>query len=138
MFIFNVVVVDLPTYMYYILSFLFPAETEVLVPVFSRSTDVVVVNFVVVLMTEGGRGTGFSVLSARKMKREPKNERVGRGMEVSFLPSPPTRSLTRPIFRTVIDSLFSFFAPKPHRTLATQDRVVSLLRNHTETLATQA
>ena len=49
MFIFNVVVVDLPTYMYYILSFLFPAETEVLVPVFSRSTDVVVVNFVVVL-----------------------------------------------------------------------------------------
>ena len=32
-----------------ILSFLFPAETDVLVPVFSQSTDVVVVNFVVVL-----------------------------------------------------------------------------------------
>ena len=32
-----------------ILSFLFPAETDVLVPVFCRSTDVVVVNFVVVL-----------------------------------------------------------------------------------------
>ena len=32
-----------------ILSFLFPAETRVLVPVLSRSRDVVVVNFVVVL-----------------------------------------------------------------------------------------
>ena len=32
-----------------ILTFLFPAETDVLVPVFSQSTDVVVVNFVVVL-----------------------------------------------------------------------------------------
>ena len=32
-----------------ILSFLFPAETDVLVPVLSRSTDVVVVNLVVVL-----------------------------------------------------------------------------------------
>ena len=31
------------------LSSLFPAETDVLVPVLSRSTDVVVVNFVVVL-----------------------------------------------------------------------------------------
>ena len=41
------VVVDLPTDC--ILSFLFPAETDVLVPVFSQSTDVVVVNFVVVL-----------------------------------------------------------------------------------------
>ena len=30
-------------------SFLFPAETDVLVPVYSQSTDVVVVNFVVVL-----------------------------------------------------------------------------------------
>ena len=29
--------------------FLFPAETDVLVPVLSQSTDVVVVNFVVVL-----------------------------------------------------------------------------------------
>ena len=33
----------------YISSFLFSAETDVLVPVLSRSTDVVVVNFVVVL-----------------------------------------------------------------------------------------
>ena len=31
------------------LSFLFPAETDVLDPVFSQSTDVVVVTFVVVL-----------------------------------------------------------------------------------------
>ena len=38
---------DLPTDC--TLSFLFPAETDVLVPVFSQSTDVVVVNFVVVL-----------------------------------------------------------------------------------------
>ena len=42
-----VVVVDLPTDR--ILTFLFPAETDGLVPVFSQSTDVVVVNFVVVL-----------------------------------------------------------------------------------------
>ena len=42
-----VVVVDLPIDC--ILSFLFPAETHVLVPVLSQSTDVVVVNFVVVL-----------------------------------------------------------------------------------------
>ena len=47
MFTFSVVVVDLPIDC--ILSFLFPAETDVLVPVFSQSTDVVVVNFVVVL-----------------------------------------------------------------------------------------
>ena len=47
MFTFSVVVVDLPTY--YILSFLFAAETDVLFPAFSHSTDVVVVNFVVVL-----------------------------------------------------------------------------------------
>ena len=47
MFTFSVVVVDLPTDC--ILSFLFPAETDVLVPVLSQSTDVVVVNFVVVL-----------------------------------------------------------------------------------------
>ena len=46
-FTFSVVVVDLPTDC--ILSFLFPAETDVLVPVLSQSTDVVVVNFVVVL-----------------------------------------------------------------------------------------
>ena len=47
MFTFSVVVVDLPTDC--ILSFLFPAETDVLFPVFSQSTDAVVVNFVVVL-----------------------------------------------------------------------------------------
>ena len=47
MFTFSVVVVDLPTDC--ILSFLFSAETDVLVPVFSQSTDVDVVNFVVVL-----------------------------------------------------------------------------------------
>ena len=46
-FTFSVVVVDLPTDG--ILTFLFPPETDVLVPVFSQSTDVVVVNFVVVL-----------------------------------------------------------------------------------------
>ena len=46
-FTFSVVVVDLPTD--YILSFLFPAETDVLVPVLCQSTDIVVVNFVVVL-----------------------------------------------------------------------------------------
>ena len=47
MFTFSVVVVDLP--IDFILSFLFPAETDVLVPVLSQSTYVVVVNFVVVL-----------------------------------------------------------------------------------------
>ena len=46
-FTFSVVVVDLPIDC--ILSFLFPAETDVLVPVFSQSTYVVVVNFLVVL-----------------------------------------------------------------------------------------
>ena len=46
MFTFSVVVVDLPTD--YILSFLFAAETDVLFTAFSHSTDVVVVNFVVV------------------------------------------------------------------------------------------
>ena len=45
-FTFSVVVIDLPTDC--IFSFLFAAETDVLVPVFSQSTDVVVVNFVVV------------------------------------------------------------------------------------------
>ena len=47
MFTFSVVVVDLSIDC--ILSFLFPADTDVLVPVLSQSTDVVVVNFVVVL-----------------------------------------------------------------------------------------
>ena len=43
----SVIIIDLPTDR--ILSFLFPAETDVPVPVFSQSTEVVVVNFVVVL-----------------------------------------------------------------------------------------
>ena len=47
MFTSSVVVVDLPTDC--ILSFLFPPETDALVPVFSQSTDVVVVNLAVVL-----------------------------------------------------------------------------------------
>ena len=47
LFTFSVVVVDLSIDC--ILSFLFPAETDVLVPGLSQSTDVVVVNFVVVL-----------------------------------------------------------------------------------------
>ena len=47
MFTFSGVVVDLQAAC--ILSILFPAETAVLGPVFSQSTEVVVVNFVVVL-----------------------------------------------------------------------------------------
>ena len=47
MFTFSVAVVHLPTDR--ILTYLFRAETDVLVPVFSQSTDVVVVSFVVVL-----------------------------------------------------------------------------------------
>ena len=46
-FTFSVVVVDLPTDC--IFSFLFASKTDVLVPVFSQSTDVVFVNFAVVL-----------------------------------------------------------------------------------------
>ena len=46
-FTFTVVVVDLSTDC--IFSFLFAPDTDVLVPVFSQSTDVVVVNFIVVL-----------------------------------------------------------------------------------------
>ena len=52
-FTFSVVVVDLPIDC--ILSFLFPSETDVLVPVFSHSTDVVVVNFDVVLKFPNGK-----------------------------------------------------------------------------------
>ena len=48
------------------------------------------------------RGTGFSVLTAREMKREP------------FFPT-PSRSFTCAIFRAVFDSCSSFFTPKPHR-----------------------
>ena len=46
---FSVVVVDLPTDC--ILSSLFPAETDVLAPVFPQSRDVVVVNFVAALIS---------------------------------------------------------------------------------------
>ena len=46
-FTFSAIVVDLPTNC--ILSFLFPTETDVPVPVFSQLTDAVVVNFVMVL-----------------------------------------------------------------------------------------
>ena len=59
------------------------------------------------------RGTRFSVLAAREMKREAKNERVGRG-RVSFLSSPPSPRLLAPFFAW------------------------PLLRNSTETLASQA
>ena len=47
-------------------------------------------------------GTGFSVLTAREMKREP------------FFSTPP-RSFTCATFRAVFDSCSSFFTPKPHR-----------------------
>ena len=59
---FSVVIVDLPSDC--ILSFLFPAETDVLVPVFSQSTDVVVVDFVVVLKFPTTRkpGSDFDLL----------------------------------------------------------------------------
>ena len=55
------------------------------------------------------RGMGFSVLTAREMKRKPKNERGGRWS----LCTPP-RSFTCTIFRVVFESCSSFFAPKPH------------------------
>ena len=69
-----------------------------------------------------GRGTGFSVLAAREIKQEPKNESGGRGREVSFLSSPPLPALL----------LAPFFA----RSLTLVPR--SLLLNRMETLATQA
>ena len=67
-FTFSVLVVDQPTDC--ILSFLFPAETDVLVLVFSQSTDVVVVNFVVVLKSDffwGPREIGKSRHMMEKM-----------------------------------------------------------------------
>ena len=57
------------------------------------------------------------ILAPREMKREPKNERGGRGRgrEETFLSSPlPPRSFTCTIFRAVFDFRSSFFAPKPH------------------------
>ena len=53
------VVVDLPTDC--IISFLFLSETDVLVPVFSQPTDVVVVNFVVVLKFPFMSGTLLNI-----------------------------------------------------------------------------
>ena len=62
-----------------ILSFLFPAETDVLVPVFSQSTDVVVVvNFVVVLMFYVKMVNGYHL---QKISGNP----VGKKMEHYFL-----------------------------------------------------
>ena len=57
-----------------------------------------------------------SVLAAREMKREPKNERGGRGRRKEGLissPSPP-RSFSCDTFRAVCYSRSSFFARKPH------------------------
>ena len=50
------------------------------------------------------------VLAAREMKREPKNERGGRGRGRKETP----RYFTCTIFRAVFDSRSSFFAPKPN------------------------
>ena len=66
------------------------------------------------------RGGGFSVLTAREMKRELKNKRGERGRggkKTRFLPLIPTppRSLTCAIFGAVFDSRSSFFAHRPHR-----------------------
>ena len=66
-FTFSVVAVDLPTDC--ILTFLFPAKTDVLVPVFSQSTDVVVVNFVVFLKFPNSEST-TTATSARKAKKQ--------------------------------------------------------------------
>ena len=66
MFTFSGVVVDLPVDC--ILSILFPAETDVLVPVFSQSTDVVVVNFVVVLKFPITKRTGIVYNYARRIQ----------------------------------------------------------------------
>ena len=56
---------------------------------------------------------GISVLTARQIKGEPKNERGGRGRGRKKTPLPP-RSFTCAIFRAVFDSCSSFFASKPH------------------------
>ena len=64
LFTFSVVVVDLPTE--WMLSFLFPTETDVLIPVFSQSTDVVVVNFVVILVPRATRLNLYHVTKTRR------------------------------------------------------------------------
>ena len=73
MFKFSVVVVDLPTDS--ILSFLFAAETDVLVPVFSQSTDVVVVNFVVVLKFPITRFSGLATFIKARFQNDNKRPR---------------------------------------------------------------
>ena len=65
-FTFSGVVVDLPADC--ILSILFPAETDILVPVLSQSTDVVVVNFVVVLKFPITKRTGIVYNYARRIQ----------------------------------------------------------------------
>ena len=67
------------------------------------------------------RGTGFSVLAAREMKQEPKNESGGRGRGRGRKETPLPALLLTP-----------FFA----RSLTLVPR--SLLLNRTETLASQA
>ena len=68
------------------------------------------------------RGRGFSVLTAREMKGEPKNE----GGERGFFPTPAPLFHLRHFFaRSLTYCCSSFFGPKPHR-------------NAFETLATQA
>ena len=79
-FTFSVVVVDPPTDR--ILTFLFPAETDVLVPVFSQSTDVVVVNFVVVLKFPNT--TGYST-SERKEERANKCNKHFSLLDLGFI-----------------------------------------------------
>ena len=54
-------------------------------------------------------GTGFSVFAARKMEREPKNERYGEGMEGNLFPSFLPHPLPGLLF-----ARSSFFARKPH------------------------
>ena len=61
------------------------------------------------------RGIGFSVLAAREIEQEPKNER-GKGEErkqrfFTFLPHPLPVLLLAPFFAR---SRAAFFAPKPH------------------------
>ena len=55
-------------------------------------------------------GTGFSVLAARRMERQPKNERE----EVERKEGPLPALLLAPFYRVLFDSRSSFFAPKPH------------------------
>ena len=70
------------------------------------------------------RGKGFSVLTAREMRRDPKKKRGGGEGEgrfkerkecfLPFFPNPSPLFYLR-LFRPVFDSCSSFFAPKPYR-----------------------